>query len=77
MGQNLLVFLFPAVGKDNQKIADAKKAGSFAVNIGKLEYKWRLPLGSVVPPKICPKCGEKLSGAYTYCPYDGTKLPEN
>lgn len=76
MGQNMHFFLFPAKNKKGQNIADAKKEGSFSVELGEREFRWRLPLGSLLPPKICPTCGEKLSGAYKFCPWDGTKLPE-
>lgn len=76
MGQNMYFFLFPSNNKEGQKIADAKKEGSFSVEMGEREFRWRLPLGSLLPPKICPTCGEKLSGAYKFCPWDGSKLPE-
>jgi len=74
LGQNMHFFLFPAKNKSGRNIADAKKGGVFSVRLGEREFKWRLPLGSLLPPKICPRCGEKLSGAYKYCPYDGTPL---
>jgi hypothetical protein len=75
-GQNMHFFLFPAKNEKGQKIAEAKKKGSFSVELGEREFIWRLPLGSLLPPKICPTCEEKLSGAYKFCPWDGTKLPE-
>ncbi|MEW5948796.1 MAG: hypothetical protein AB1711_05215 [Thermodesulfobacteriota bacterium] len=76
LGQNMNFFLFPAENKKGQKIAEAKKEGSFSVEMGEREFKWRLPLGSLLPPKICPTCGEKLSGAYKFCPWDGASLSE-
>jgi hypothetical protein len=76
MGQNMHFFLFPSKNKEGQKIADAKKEGTFSVKVGEREFRWRLPLGSLLPPKICPICRERLSGAYKFCPWDGTKLPE-
>lgn len=74
MGQNLHFIVFPAKGKNGQNIDDAKSEGTFSVKLGEIEYKWRLPLSSLLPPKICPTCGEKLSGAYKFCPWDGTRL---
>ena len=76
LGQNMQIFLFPAENKKGQKIAEAKKEGTFSVELDEREFKWRLPLGSLLIPKICPVCGEKLSGAYKFCPWDGTKLSE-
>lgn len=74
MGKNIDFYLFPATGKNGQMIADAEKEGRFSVRVGNDEYKWRLPVGSVLPPKTCPKCGEELSGAFKFCPYDGSPL---
>jgi hypothetical protein len=74
MGKNLGFFVFPAKGKDGNVIADAHQEGVFSVATGDDQFRWRLPLGSVLPPKTCPKCTEVLSGAYKFCPYDGTPL---
>ena len=74
MGKNFDFFVFPALGKDGRPIADAEKEGQFSVRVGPESFKWRLPLGCFLAPKLCPKCGEKLSGAYKFCPFDGTLL---
>lgn len=74
MGQNLHFFLFPSLSKNGKKIADAKKEGTFSVMLDKKEFKWRLPLSSVIPPKVCPVDGEKMSGAWKFCPWHGVKL---
>jgi len=76
LGQNMHFFVFPARSKDGNAIADATKEALLFVEVGKKEFRWRLPLGSILPRKTCPACKESLSGAYKYCPYDGTKLPE-
>jgi hypothetical protein len=74
LGKNFDFFVFTAVGKNGKLIADARQEGVFSVAIGEDQFRWRLPLGSVLPPKTCPKCTEVLSGAYKFCPYDGTPL---
>lgn len=76
MGQNMNFFVFPSRGKDGAAIANEKGEGVFYVDVGKKEFRWRLPLSSILPRKVCPTCKESLSGAYKFCPYDGTKLPE-
>ena len=76
MGENMHFFLFPAESKNGEKIADAGSEGTFSVELGQRKFKWRLPLGSLLLPKICPVCKEKLNGAYKFCPWDGTRLPE-
>jgi len=74
IGQNMYFFLFPAQDKEGQGIADAKKEGTFSVELGQRQFHWKLPLGSLLPPKICPTCKEKVNGAYKFCPWDGTPL---
>ena len=76
MGQNAHFFLFPARNKKGRKIADAKKSGAFSIKLGENEFRWRLPLGSLLPPKICLKCKENCSGAWNFCPWCGTRLPK-
>jgi len=75
MGQHLHFFLFTARDSKGLPIADAKKDGKLSVKLGDREFGWRLPLSSLLPTKVCPACGEKLNGAYQYCPWDGAKLP--
>lgn len=74
MGQNMHFFLFPPRNKEGQHIADPRKEGVFSVRLDKKEFRWRLPLGSLMEPKICPVDGEKLSGAWKFCPWHGVEL---
>jgi hypothetical protein len=74
MGENMHFYTFSAWDKGGNKIADAKKEGNFSVTLPGREYKWRLPLGSLLPPRKCPVDGEILNGAYKYCPWHGAKL---
>ena len=74
MGANMYFYLFAAKDKDGAPVADARKDGSFSVMLGQREFRWNLPLASLIPAKVCPTCKRQLSGAYKYCPYDGTKL---
>ena len=74
MGKNFNFYVFPGMTKDKKLIANAKAESNFTVQNGEEAFKWRLPLGSLLPPKTCAKCGEKLNGAFKFCPYDGTPL---
>ena len=74
IGQNMHFFLFPAKNTMGQNIAVAKSVGAFSVKLDQRVFKWRLPLGSLLPVKICPVDGEKLSGAWKFCPWHGVKL---
>jgi hypothetical protein len=73
-GENLRFFLFPARDSAGVEIADAVSDNDFDVQLGERRFHWRLPLGSLLPPKVCPDDGELLNGAWTYCPWHGTKL---
>lgn len=74
MGQNVHFFLFPSLSKKGKKIADANSEGILWVKLDNRDFKWRLPLGSLIPPKACPIDGEKMSGAWKFCPWHGVEL---
>jgi hypothetical protein len=76
-GKNLNFYFFAAKDKKGGKIVDPKSEGSFKVRLDPQDYAFRLPLGSLLPPNKCPKCGEKLNGGYKFCPYDGTALSKH
>lgn len=77
LGKNMNFFAFPAKDRKGQKIVDVKKQGAFSVKFDEREFRWRLPLGSLLPPKICTRCKEKCSGAWNFCPWCGTELPKS
>jgi hypothetical protein len=74
IGQNMQVLVFPATDKAGAQIADATAKGSLVLKFDGNEYRWKLPLGSLLPPKFCPDCKEKCSGAWDFCPYCGKRL---
>lgn len=74
MGQNMEFFFFPSASANGRPIADARAEGSFSFQVGTDVYEWRLPLGSLLPKKTCPVDGQKMSGAWKYCPWHGKKL---
>jgi len=75
MGKNFHFFLFPAEDIKGRVLADPKSEGSMTIVYKGKEFKWRLPLASLLPTKTCPKCLEVLPGSYKFCPWDGTPLP--
>jgi len=48
--------------------------GGFSVDLEGKAYTWRLPLGALLTRKTCPVDGEKLSGAWKFCPWHGKTL---
>ncbi len=74
VSNELYVVLFPKNNSAGESILDLRKRGIVEMKIDGEIFKWRLPLSNFVPPSVCPKCHEQFSGAYMYCPWDGTKL---
>lgn len=74
LGQNIVFFVFDGKAKDGSRLIDPNKPGSFVAKLGEEEFKWRLPLGSLLPDKTCPKCKETFAGNYAFCPFDATPL---
>jgi len=74
VGQNFRPLVFDAEDGKGRRIASATKPGRLEVRLGERSFVWRLPLAALLPPKRCPVDGEKLSGAFEYCPYHGKRL---
>src|SRR5512141_154153 len=74
LGQNMQFLLFPTETKDGQPLADPTREGMLEVTVAEKDFKYRLPLGSVLPPRIDPKTEETFPGNYNYNPFTGTKL---
>ena len=76
MGEGMHLFFFPAAASDGTQIASAVREGAFSVDVRDRSYSWRTPLGSLTPRRACPVDGEKLSGAWKYCPWHGKPLQD-
>ena len=74
IGENIHFLAFPGRSKDGQRIANARESGAFSVLVAQRELTWRLPLSALLPAKTCPIDGEKLSGAWSFCPWHGAAL---
>jgi hypothetical protein len=74
LGNNMRFLVFPATDSTGRQIADPESKGVLVVKFDKQEFRWKLPLGSLLPAKSCTKCKEKCSGAWDFCPWCGTKL---
>jgi hypothetical protein len=75
IGQNFRPLLFSARDAQGHKLVDPRSDGTLRVALGEREFRWRLPLAALLPPRVCPVDGEVLSGAFRYCPYHGAELP--
>jgi len=74
MGTHMELFVFPALGKDGQRIADVRKDGSLSVHLGTRVFHYRLPLGSFLPPMVDRRTGERFPGNYHFNPFTGERL---
>jgi len=72
-GQGLQMILYPSAHGD-QRLLDPLKSGSFSFKLYDKNFKWRLPLGSLLPPMIDPRTSEEFPGDYNFNPYSGDKL---
>jgi hypothetical protein len=72
-GQILQIIVYPSK-KDGKVMLDPRAAGSFTYTFFDQTYRWRLPLGSLMPPKFDPKTKERFPGNYDFNPYTGAKL---
>jgi hypothetical protein len=75
-GKNVSFLAFEGKNKDGTRRVDPIKPGILTAKLNEEELRWRLPLGSLLPAKICPKCSETFPGNYGFCPFDATPLKE-
>lgn len=59
---------------DGKPVMDPSKAGEFEFTLFGETFKWRLPLGSMLPPMFDEETGEEFPGNYLFNPYTGGKL---
>jgi hypothetical protein len=72
-GEILQIIVYPSK-KDGKLILDPRATGSFTYTLFDQTYRWRLPLGSLMPPKFDRKTKEQFPGNYDFNPYTGAKL---
>ena len=74
MGENMHFMIFPGHDRSGNPMTNALEEGSFIVTTSGKLFKFRLPLGALLPVKICPVDGEEMNGAWKYCPWHGVEL---
>jgi hypothetical protein len=75
-GKHVSFFVSEGKSKNGSRAVDPGKPGSLIVKVNVEEFRWRLPLGSLLPRRVCPKCSETFPGNYEFCPFDATPLKE-
>jgi hypothetical protein len=71
--QGMEFIVFPAKA-DGKPLIDALQTGTLQVTLYDQVYRWRTPLGSLLPVKVDAKTGEEFPGNYSFNPFTGEKL---
>lgn len=73
-GKGLCFFLFSVKDNKGDNLISAIEQGEFKVAHSNVEFTWRTPLTTLLPPKFCPIDNEEMKGNWLYCPIHGQKL---
>ena len=71
--QGMEFVVFPAKA-DGQPLIEALQPGTVQVAFYDQTYRFRTPLGSLLPVKVDAKTGEEFPGNYSFNPFTGEKL---
>jgi hypothetical protein len=71
--QGMEFVVFPATA-EGKPLIDAMQSGTLQVTLYDQVYRWRTPLGSLLPVKVDSKTGEEFPGNYSFNPFTGEKL---
>ena len=72
-GKSMELLVYPN-RQDGKPLLDAHKAGAFRYSLYEQVFNWRLPLPSLLPPRVDPKTNEEFPGNYEFNPFTGGKL---
>jgi hypothetical protein len=72
MGENINYFVFQ--NNYNTEVMNASGDAQYKIKMMGEDYKFKLPIGVLFPPKTCSKCDGEFMGSYKFCPFDGNKL---
>lgn len=74
VGKGLEFVAFDGRGPGGGRLLDPRREESFSVIYDGRRHEWRLPLGSLLPPAMDAKTGERFPGNYRFNPYTGDRL---
>jgi hypothetical protein len=72
-GKSMELLVYPN-RQDGKVLLDEHKAGALRYTLYDQVFNWRLPLPSLLPPRIDPKTHEEFPGNFEFNPYTGGKL---
>jgi hypothetical protein len=74
IGQSMEVLVYSSPIVNGKYELDPLSAGAMQYTLYDQTYRWRLPLGSLLPKRFDPNTHEEFPGDYLYSPYTGAKL---
>lgn len=72
-GKSMELLVYPN-RQDGKPLLDEHQAGAFRYTLYEQVFNWRLPLPSLLPPRVDPKTHEEFPGNYEFNPFTGAKL---
>ncbi|HVF41440.1 MAG TPA: zinc ribbon domain-containing protein [Pyrinomonadaceae bacterium] len=79
--ENMQVVVFPATVAPGKTVVDTARKDTVTLvlkadaRFHENTFTWRTPFDATLNVPPCPKCKAPMSAKWSYCPYDGTKLP--
>lgn len=79
--ENMQVLVFPATVSPGKVAVDTTRKDAVTLllkadaRFREHAFIWRTPFDAMTNVPPCPKCKASMSVKWSYCPYDGTKLP--
>ena len=79
--ENMQVVVFPVTVSPGKVVVDSTRKDTVTLllkadaRFHENAFTWRTPFDAMTNVPPCPKCKASMSAKWSYCPYDGTKLP--
>lgn len=79
--ENMHILAFPVATPSGKTVVDTSRKDSMTLVLkaeGRFRenaFTWRTPFDAATHTSPCPKCKASMSTKWSYCPYDGQKLP--
>jgi len=74
MGAGMHFYFFKITDADSNNSIDAYKEGNFTIKHSNKQFKYVLPLTTLMPSKKCSVDNATMKGNWKYCPMHGTSL---
>lgn len=80
LGAHTRFLVFPARNGAGHSILPITERATLIAELAALgplpaqRVTWRLPLAALLADRVCPLCRDGFNGAWSYCPWDGSRL---